>query len=127
PFLFAPLAGAAIGGAIKGGALLGRVRHRGFLGLVGLAMGLVGAYFAWVVFIRVWDGGGVWVWDPGVLVSAIGQISELGVWDNQPTGIWLKLIYAAETLTIMLVSCIVASLPTRPFCDSCNVWTRQIP
>lgn len=127
PFLFAPLSGAAIGGAIYGGALLGRVRHRGFLALVGLAMGLIGAYFSWVVFIRIWDGGGFWLWDPLGLLLAINEISEIGIWENQPTGIWLKLIYGVEALTITVASAIVASLPSRPFCDPCNQWTKQLP
>jgi hypothetical protein len=107
--------------------MLGRVRHRGFLALVGLAMGLIGAYFSWVIFIRIWDGGGFWLWDPWGLLLAINAISEVGIWENQPTGIWLKLIYGLETLTITIASAVVASLPSRPFCDGCNQWTEQLP
>lgn len=127
PFFCAPLAGAGIGAAVRGGGMLGRVRHRGFLALVGLAMGLVGAYFSWVVFIRIWDAGGFWLWDPLGLLLAINEISEVGVWENQPTGIWLKLIYGVETLAITITSAVVASLPSRPFCDPCNQWTQQRP
>lgn len=127
PFLCAPAAGAGIGAAVKWGAMLGKVRHRGFQALVGLALGVVGAYVAWVFFIRLWDQAGFWLWDPEHLLLAINDISELGVWDNQPTGLWLKLIYGVEALAIMASSAAVASMETRPYCDPCNAWTKQIP
>lgn len=127
PFLCAPLAGAGIGAAVKGGAMAGGARHRGFQFLVGLIMGAFGAYFSWVMFIRIWDGGGFWIWDPLILLAAINEISEIGIWENQPTGIWLKLIYGIEALSIMVSAAVVASLETRPYCDPCNKWTQSIP
>jgi hypothetical protein len=93
---------------------------------VGLAVGFCGAFAAWVVFLRIIPVFGVWIIDPRMVAIAIDLISEQGVWDNQPTGIWLKLIYVVEALSIMTSSAIVASLETRPFCDQCNAWTEQI-
>lgn len=124
PFLCAPFAGAGIGGAVRLGAMAGRVRNRAFLALVGLAMGTVGVYFAWVFFIRIWDQAGFWLWDPLGLVLAINAISEVGVWENQPTGIWLKLIYGIEALAFMVPAAGVAAMEMKPFCDHCNAWTK---
>jgi hypothetical protein len=127
--VFALLMGAAFMGLARGGA----VRHRPFAGLVGLVLGILTLYFAWMWFFLIGRG---WNWqdlfpDPVALWNDIGAQAQKGLWVNRrgvPIGpTELTIGWSVEAVVVLVASAWIASSNAAPFCENCGRWTIAHP
>lgn len=118
--------GLLMGFSVQFGATLGKVRSRFFTGLLGLAAGVLGMYFAWVFYLWRVPFIDQFLWNPEKLWFAWEFFFENGLWEMKgwtPTG-WVLIGFWLVEAGIVIVTSIGVSLSNdAPFCDECNEWT----
>ncbi len=124
--------GAGVGFAVRVGAKIGKVRNHGFVLLLGLVIGLLAVYVAWVIYIHLFfrrlNVPGIWAWSPGQILVIMKTFAANGIWSMKswtPTGWALYAFWIAEALCVVLLSVAVAASDETPYCDYCGVWTKK--
>ncbi|MEP3479869.1 MAG: hypothetical protein ABJZ55_11525 [Fuerstiella sp.] len=137
PLIYAALAltaglGAGIGFVVGTCGKLGNVRNPLIIGIFGLLAGLVGLATAWCFdatakFPEDIQGP---ILDAQTLERYVKSCYENGTWGlgnagAAVSGVFLGCVWAAEALTILGLSFVVARMVTAstPFCEQCMKWT----
>lgn len=99
-------------------------------GVIGLALGAITAYLAWVVWIFAASEQQALVLFPGGLLGTLGDLAKEGAWGIfgfTPTGGMFYAIWGVEALMIVGVSGLAAwiSIGITPYCEHCNQWIEE--
>ena len=119
--------GVLMGFVVRQCALAGKIRNRAYCSLVGLAIGVLTLYTAWVWFLWILFGYQVFVFDPAGILSLIQAFGENGLWEmnGRMVGKWeLYGAWILEAATILIASTVTAASIDKPFCEHCQAWTE---
>ncbi|MHC4405194.1 MAG: hypothetical protein ACYTG0_36575 [Planctomycetota bacterium] len=125
--------GAAIGFAVGVAARAGKIRNTFVVGVLGLAIGVVGLYVAWAVdpTARGYNPeikDAATYFRPNELLGYMKVFYKDGMWtyrDKAVTGIPLAIIWLVEAGLILALANVVARtfIASRTFCERCRQWT----
>ncbi|MFG0330878.1 MAG: hypothetical protein ACF8PN_13390 [Phycisphaerales bacterium] len=125
------LAMAAFAGMAAGwGVKLGHVRAPALAALIGLVIGLIAIFAAWIGWMRALTGDvvgqGAWMTDPMTLWNEAMALTEQGVWsvfNVTPRGSGLLTLWGIEATAIIVVATAVSWYESmQPFCERCQRW-----
>ncbi|MCI0365653.1 MAG: hypothetical protein L0Y44_04255 [Phycisphaerales bacterium] len=124
--------GGGLGWAAGIGIRRGKVRAPLIATLDGLAVGAMGVFVAWVVWIHAFAGragANVWIFNPAELWAVIQQVAATGAWSLKgatPTGLALYAVWAIEALMIAGICVLVCrNAASKPFCEPCAQWAQS--
>lgn len=121
--------GALMGFVVRQSAFAGKIRNRIYCSLVGLAIGLLTLYTAWVWFLWIvfeYDTDFL-IFDPAIILNFIQFFGENGLWEmnGRMVGKWeLYTGWILEAATILIAATVTAASIDKPFCERCNAWTE---
>lgn len=130
--------GIGTGGAITFGSTLGKVRNRMYARIVGVVVGCLTVYLAWVWYLwaaqmdlrELHEAIGLrqaeLSFDPSRMLELIKLIADNGLWSifgANPTGLVLYALWLVEAGLILGFTVMVAAGNDSPFCEPCNEWT----
>lgn len=131
--------GALVGVAAAKGLELGKVRSVGVSIVVVLVAAVIGYYVSWAAWLHallnkadVEVGFVEIITSPGDMWAAIQAINEAGSWTLKgftPTGGVLWGLWALEAVIILGLGVFVgvAMAASSPFCERCQLWSRESP
>ena len=130
-FLATLLFGAGMALAARFGVRNGKVRSPLLAALVGIIIGVIGMYSAWVFWINalsVRSKQAVWAFDPGRLWSIMQAIAQHGAWSLKGTnvsGAALWIIWAIEAAIVIGICTVKCrSYAREPYCEECGAWAE---
>jgi len=111
---------------------VGKIRNRMLSAMLGLAIGFLSLYFAWVGYMYFVDlprfPGGELIFDVTRMMGKIRVAAQEGLWSirNQtPTGMFLYAVWVLEAGIVLGLSTWVPYLNDSPFCEECNAWCDE--
>ena len=109
---------------------LSRIRNKDFVLVMGIILGVLSVYSAWVAWIFSFSGNEVLILSPFRLWSVINWIAEQGAWtvfEMRPKGLALYAIWFSEALAIVVASAVMARKQVQDliYCEQCNRWVDE--
>ncbi len=109
---------------------LSRIRNKDFVLVMGIILGILSVYSAWVVWIFSFSGNEVLILSPFRIWSVINWIAERGAWtifDTSPKGFVLYAIWFSEAIAIVVASAVMArkQVDDLIYCEQCDRWADE--
>ena len=125
--------GALAGLTVRGISRLTQVRHPDFVRFVGLVVGVLAVFFAWVWFVWALNEFNMVVLrdrltHPLNIFEDMNELAAVGLWsifDYTPRGWELYGFWIAEAVSIIVLATVTSADDSESFCEPCQRWTKD--